>query len=145
MLLLSDELPLTRLNELRRQALLPINQAAALKLRQAGVTAEIGIQPVFQLMKLGLVYDKRKRYHDIAHELDSLQTSDDQSAALEYLLVNIPGGVREVVRTLLRRNSSSAARALLDLLDMRLKSDPKKITTVISSTVSESIMASSNT
>ena len=145
MLLLSDELPLTRLNELRRQALLPINQAAALKLRQAGVTAEIGIQPVFQLMKLGLVYDKRKRYHDIAHELDSLQTSDDQSAALEYLLVNIPGGVREVVRTLLRRNSSSAARALLDLLDMRLKSDPKKITTVISSTVSVSIMASSNT
>lgn len=115
-----------RLEELQRQALLPINQAATLKLRQAGVAPESGVQPVFQLMKLGLAYDKRKRYHDIAHELGELQTADDQAGALAYLLANVPGGLREAVRTILRRNPGSAARTLLDLLDMRIKSDPKK-------------------
>ena len=39
---------MTDLKALRQQALLPINQAAALKLRKVGIPAASDIQPVFQ-------------------------------------------------------------------------------------------------
>lgn len=114
------------LEELRRQTLLPINQAAAMKLRQAGIQESGAVQAVFQLMEWGIARDKRRRYQDIAHELDLLAHAPDQAAALEYLVAKVPGGVRETVRTVLRLGPIPAARKLLELLDMRLKSDPKK-------------------
>lgn len=123
---LPDELPASPVVELKRQALLPVNQAANLKLRQVGVTAESGIQPVFQLMEWAINNDKRKRYKDIVCELKILQTSPDQAGALAYLFANAPGGLREAARTILRRSPGSAARTLLDLFDIRIKSDPNK-------------------
>jgi hypothetical protein len=104
--------------------LLPINQAAAIKLRAAGVVANEEAQQVFQLMEWGIASDPRHRYQDIAGELTLLQ-SVDQQAALDYLLTNIPGGVPGMVRTLLRADARTAAKVLLGLLDMRLKTDPK--------------------
>jgi hypothetical protein len=127
MLSLPDELPASSVAELRRQALLPVNQAAALKLIQAGVSVESGIQPVFQLMEWAITNDKRKRFEDIAHELYVLRTSPDQADALACLFANAPGGVRAAARTILRRSPGSAARTLLDLFDILIKSDPKKI------------------
>jgi hypothetical protein len=77
-------------------------------------------------MEWAIVSDKRKRYHDIAHELLLLKNSPDQAGALEYFFVNVPGGLKDVVRTILRLDPRSAAKKLLDLLDMRIKADPKK-------------------
>jgi hypothetical protein len=111
---------------LRRQSLLPINQAAILKLRQAGISISSGVQPVFQLMEWGIASDKRGRYQDIAHELEMLRLAPDQPAALDYLLVHVPGGLKGFARTILLRDPRTAARALLDQLDMRIKADPKK-------------------
>ena len=123
MLLLPDERSLA---QLQRQALLPVNQAATLKLIQAGITVESGIQPVFQLMRWAITNDKRNRFEDIAHELQVLQTSPDPAGALAYLFANAPGGLRAAARTILSRSPGSAARTLLDLFDIRIKSDPKK-------------------
>ena len=111
---------------LRRQSLLPINQAAILKLRQARICISSGVQPVFQLMEWGITSDKRGRYQDIAHDLEMLQLAADQPAALNYLLVHVPGGLKELVRTILLLDTHTAARALLNQLDMRIKADPKK-------------------
>jgi len=126
MLLLPDELPVSSMTELQRQALLPVNQAATLKLIQAGVTAEAGIQPVFQLMEWAITSDKRKRFQDIAHQLHILQSSENQADALEYLFENAPGGLSAATHTILSRTPDSAARTLLDLLDIRLKTDLTK-------------------
>jgi hypothetical protein len=117
---------MTNLRALRQQALLPINQAATLKLRKIGIPTASDIQPVFQLMEWAIVSDKRKRYNDLAHELELLQTSPDQASALEYFFTNVPGGLKDVVRTVLHLDPRSAAKKLLELLDMRIKSDPKK-------------------
>lgn len=111
---------------LRRQSLLPINQAAILKLRQAGIAISSGVQPVFQLMEWGISSDKRGRYQDIAHELEMLRLAADQPAALEYLFVHVPCGLRGFIRTILLLDSRTAARALLNQLDMCIKADPKK-------------------
>jgi len=127
MLSLPDELPASPVAELRRQALLPVNQAATLKLAQAGVSVESGIQPVFQLMEWAITNDKRKRFEDIANELHVLRTSPNQPDALAYLFAHAPGGLRAAARTILSRSPGSAARTLLDLFDIRIKSDPKKI------------------
>jgi hypothetical protein len=55
-----------------------------------------------------------------------LQTLHDQAQALDYLFAKVPGGMKTIVRTMLRRDPQSVARMLLDLLDMRINSDPKK-------------------
>lgn len=112
--------------KLTKLSLLPINQAASLKLRHAGLSVTGTAQPVFQLMEWAIANDGRKRYQDIADELHALQYSPDQIGALEYLLLNAPGGARVVARNLLHRDLLSAARTLLDLLDMRIKLDPRK-------------------
>lgn len=113
-------------NEQRRQVLLPINQAAILKLRQAGVAVARDIQPVFQLMEWGITSDKRKRFQDLANELYILQSLADQAAALAYLFTNAPGGLRSATLTILKRSPGSAARMLLDLFDIRMKADLTK-------------------
>jgi len=76
-------------------------------------------------MEWAIASDKRKRYQDIAHELELLQNSPDQAGALEYFFVNVPGGLKDVVHKVLHLDPRSAARSLLDLLDMRIKADPK--------------------
>lgn len=110
----------------QRQALLPINQAAALKLRQAGVVVEGDIQPVFQLMEWAITNDKRKRFDDLAQELYLLQALEDQAGALAYFFDNAPGGLKAAAHTILKRSPGSAARMLLDLFDIRIKTDLTK-------------------
>ena len=116
-------MPMVTNEHMQRLRLLPINQVAALKLRSAGVRENREAQQVFQLMEWGILSDRRRRYQDIADELAMLQ-SVNQQAAMDYLLTNIPGGVNGLLRELLKAESRTAARILLELLDMRLKSDP---------------------
>ena len=114
---------MTKDENIPRLRLLPINQVAALKLRGAGIGENSEAQQVFQLMEWGIESDRRRRYADIAQELEILQ-SIDQQVAMDYLLRNLPGGMRGVLRTLLKADARTAARMLLDLLDMRLTADP---------------------
>jgi hypothetical protein len=109
-----------------RLSLLPVNQAATLKLRGLGMPAESRVQPVFRLMAWGIGVISRNRYRDLASELEQLQSAPDQKAAFDYLFTRVPGGLREFTRRMLRLDARSAAWALLDQLDMRLKAEPEK-------------------
>ena len=106
---------------LDRYRLHPINQVAALKLRQAKVDPLEKALAILQLMKWELTQDHRGRYADLLAALNHLEQLTDAQQALTYLLTNIPGGQTEFIRQLLRSRPRYAARMLLDQLDMRLK------------------------
>lgn len=111
--------------ELARLRLMPLNLAASLKLREAGAAEREGVLPVFLLMEWGLSARIRLTHDRVANELLRLSLLADQQAAVDYLLNNHPGGVRVLTRRLLRMTPRAAAHALLDILDMRLKADPR--------------------
>ncbi len=110
--------------ELARLRLTPLNQAASLKLREAGVVEREGVLPVFLLMEWGLSNGVPLTHRQVAKELLRLIFQADQNAAVKYLLTNFPGGVKVLTRKVLRLPPRSAAQELLDVLDMRLKADP---------------------
>lgn len=112
-------------SELQRLRLGPLNQVASLKLKEAGVSDHPTVMPVFRLMEWELATGSPPPSLKIARQLLQLRQQRDQRAALDYLLANLPEGLSTLQRRLLRLPPHDAARALLDILDMRLKSDPK--------------------
>jgi hypothetical protein len=112
-------------NEIERLNLLPINQLATNKLRMAGVAADPSMLAVFQLMQWGIDNDVRLTHRRTATELERLCHDPDPGEVLDYLVANIPGGMTELYRLLGRLTPRPAAQLLLDVLDMRLKADPR--------------------
>ena len=107
-----------------RCRLLPLNQLAALKLKEAGEKADPLQLPVFQLMDWGLRNGLRTTHRRTITELDHLQTLDPETA-FAYLTAKLPGGLPALQRRLLALPPRPAAELLLDTLDMRLKADPR--------------------
>lgn len=107
--------------------LLPLNQIATLKLKQAGEKASATRLPVFQLMIWGLMNGLQTTHNRTVFELDRLQRNPVEG--FDYLTGNLtgnlPGGLQTLERQLLSRSPRSAAELLLDTLDMRLKADPR--------------------
>lgn len=110
--------------DIERLRLEPLNQVAALKLKEAGVFDHPAILPVFRLMEWGLATNIPLTHVRTARGLLRLRHQSDQRAAIDYLLDGLPGGLVPLQRKLLRLSPRSAALALLDILDMRLKADP---------------------
>jgi len=108
-----------------RLRLLPLNHAASLKLKEAGQLESDSMLPLFQLMEWGLANGIPLTHRRTASELLRLSFQADQDEAFAYLLTNVPGGARELARHLLRLKPRAAAQLLLDILDMRLKADPR--------------------
>ncbi len=107
--------------DLDRYRFHPINQVAALKLRQTEVGLQETVLPVFQLMQWEIAQDHRGRYADLMVPLEKLKQLADARQAVTYLLTNIPGGQTGFIRHLLYSCPRYAARMLLEQLDMRLK------------------------
>jgi hypothetical protein len=105
--------------------LLPINHLAANKLRAAGVKTDPAILTVFQLMLWGLEDGIPLTHRRAAAELERLSRDPDPAGVLEYLFANVPGGMAEVYHFMGRLPARAAAQMLLDVLDMRLKADPR--------------------
>jgi hypothetical protein len=104
--------------------LLPLNQLALLKLKQAAVAVDPAALPVFCLMEWGLAATRSASAPRLAQELLRLRMMGDQQAALAYLLENLPGGLLQLHRKVLRQTPRGAARTLLEVLDMCLRADP---------------------
>ena len=111
-------------NPLERWRLLPLNQVAALKLKEAGEATDPENLPVFQLMNWGLAQGIKPTHRRTAQELLRLQYQNPADA-FAYLTANLPGGVGDLQRELLVLPPRRAAEKLLDVLDMRLKADPR--------------------
>jgi len=111
----------TALSELR---LLPLNQVAALKLKSAGEDIDPQQLPVFQLMNWGMKQGIAVTHRRTLIELHRLELQEP-NVALAYLTTRVPGGLVSLERCLLRLPPRAAAEKLFDLLDMRLKSDPR--------------------
>jgi hypothetical protein len=112
-------------NDMEHLNLLPINQLAANKLRTVGVAADPSMLAVFQLMRWGLDDDVPLTHRRAATELERLCRDPAPGEVLDYLVANIPGGMTELYRILVRLTPRPAAQLLLDVLDMRLKADPR--------------------
>ncbi len=112
-------------NPLDRWRLLPLNQVAALKLKEAGLGTEKDSLPVFQLMSWGLANGIKPTHRRTAQELLRLQYQNPADA-YAYLTSGVPGGLPDLHRKLLRLSPRAAAEELLEVLDMRLKADPRK-------------------
>ncbi len=110
--------------ELQRLRLLPINLVASIKLKAVGQAENADVQPVFQLMELGLANGVPLIHQRSAIELLRLRFELDQARALDYLLAGVSGGLHELQRDLLHSSPRAAAELLLDLLDMRLNGNP---------------------
>ncbi len=111
-------------NPFERWRLLPLNQVAALKLKEAGEDTDYESLPVFQLMTWGLVNGVRPTHRRTAQEVLRLQYQNP-AEAFTYFTSNIPGGLPELQRKLLKLSPRAAAEVLLETLDMRLKADPR--------------------
>lgn len=111
--------------QMERMRLEPLNQLAALKLKQAGAGADPATLPVFALMEWGLAGNKAHVGGRLARELLRLRLMGNQRAAVAYLLENLPGGLPQLNRKLLGLPPRAAAVALLEVLDMRLRADPR--------------------
>lgn len=111
-------------NPFERWRLLPLNLVAALKLKEAGESADNERLPVFQLMTWGLINGVRPTHRRTAQELLRLQYKDP-AEAFTYFTSDIPGGLSQLQRKLLKLSPTAAAAELLETLDMRLKADPR--------------------
>ncbi len=113
------------LQELKHMRLEPLNQVVILKLKEAGIADNAAVLPIFRLMEWGLATGSTLTHSRTSRELLRLRHQSDQRAAMNYLLENLPGGLPELNRKLLRLQPRGAAQVLLDILDMRLKADPR--------------------
>lgn len=111
-------------NPLDRWRLLPLNQVAALKLKEVGQSVQKDSLPVFQLMTWGLANGIKPTHRRTSQELLRLQYQSPADA-FTYLTAAIPGGLPGLHRKLLRLSPRAAAAELLEVLDMRLKADPR--------------------
>lgn len=116
--------PMTK-DELKHLNLLPINQVAAIKLKTLGVAADATVLAAFQLMQWGVAAGVPLTHRRTVTELARLCQASDQRESLEYLLEKVPGGMTELHKCLLRLKPRAAAQLLLEVLDMRLKADPR--------------------
>lgn len=105
-------------------SLLPLNQIASLKLKEAGVEMRFDMQPVFQLMSWGLVAGLKCTHQRTVCKLMRLRFDPDYERSYQYLVDNVPGGLVTFERQLLQQSPQAVALELIDLLDMRLKADP---------------------
>lgn len=112
-------------NDLIHLNLLPINQVAAQKLKMVHAEVDPTLLAVFQLMKWGIDAGVPLTHQRTAHELERLRRDSDAGKALAYLLENLPGGVAHLHKRLIRMKPRAAAQLLLEILDMRLKADPR--------------------
>ena len=78
-----------------------------------------------RIMDMGLTKGIPLTHRRTATELLRLSHQADQRESLAYLVKNLPGGVGKLTRALLRMKPRAAAHTLLDILDMRLKADPR--------------------
>ncbi len=118
-------LDITSRRQLQTLRLNPLNLVASLKLQQAGVAEDPAALPIFCLMEWGLSGGRFGTTRRLPQELLRLRLMADQQAAIAYLLANLPGGLPQLHRKLLRMSPSGAAETLLEVLDMRLRADPR--------------------
>lgn len=111
-------------NPFERWRLLPLNQVAALKLKEAGESSDSERLPVFQLMAWGLINGIRPTHRRTAQRLLRLQYQNP-AEAFTYLTSNLPNGLPELQRKLLTLSPKAAAAELLEILDVRIKDDPR--------------------
>lgn len=111
------------LDHLRLQ---PLNLITALKLKSLKQSESPDILPVFQLMIWGIANGIPLTHCRTERELTRLSKLEDQQDAMDYLVHNIPGGLSELQRNLLKLPPKAAAHLLIDVLDLRLKADPRK-------------------
>ena len=111
-------------NPLDRWLLLPLNQVAALKLREVGEVVKADSLPTFQLMIWGLANGVKPTHRRTAQKLLRLQYQSP-AEAFTYLTTGFPGDLSELHSKLLRLSPKAAAGELLEVLDMRLKADPR--------------------
>ncbi|PLX82720.1 MAG: hypothetical protein C0616_01455 [Desulfuromonas sp.] len=102
-----------------------VNRIAAIKLKDSGVVENPRELPMFQLMQWGLAEGIVPTHQRNVSELLRLSNGPDQQQASDYLLDNLPGGLAEFEKHLLILPPRAAAEALLELLDMRLKVNPR--------------------
>ena len=107
-------------NSLDYCRLLPFNQLAALKLRQAGEAVAADLLPVFQLMRWGLRTGLEATHRRTVREIERLQ-AEDPAVAFAYLTANLPA----LERQFLYLPPKAAAERLFDTLEQRLKADPR--------------------
>ena len=111
-------------NPLERWRLLPLNQIAALKLKEAGESVDVDRLPVFQLMTWGLINGVKPTHRRTAQKLLRLQYQDP-AEAFTYLTSHLSAGLPELQRKLLNLSPPAAAGILLETLDLRLRADPR--------------------
>jgi len=110
--------------EFRRLLLEPINQVAALKLKETGLTSHPGILPLFRLMEWGLAIGIPPTHPQTGRKLLQLRHMRDQRAAVDYLLEVVPEGGAVLSQRLLPLGPGDAAEELIELLDCRLMAEP---------------------
>ena len=110
-------------NPLDRCRLLPLNQLAALKLREAGEPILKDSLPVLQLMAWGLTHGLKPPHRRTAQKLLRLQYHNP-AEAFTYLTAGTAEDLSELQSWLLKLPPKSAAQKLLDVFDQRLKNDP---------------------
>ena len=110
-------------NLLERWRLLPLNQVAALKLREAGETVSASSLPVVQLINWGVGNGIKPVYRRTVQELLRLQYQ--HPAELLLLLFGSDAETLEALPCqLLRETPKAAAETLLSLFERRLKTPP---------------------
>jgi len=110
-------------NPLDRWRLLPLNQVAALKLKEAGEAVSQDNLPVFQLMTWGLDQGVKPVHRRTTQELRRLRYKDP-AAAYAYLTAGTAEDLFSLQRGLIRLTPKAAAEKLLELLDLRLNENP---------------------
>lgn len=110
--------------EFRRLLLEPLNQVAALKLKENGLASHPGVLPLFRLMEWGLAIGIPPTHPKTARKLLQLRHMRDQRRAVEYLLEVVPEGGAALGQRLLHLDPGDAAEELIELLDCRLMAEP---------------------
>lgn len=111
------------LKDFQHLRLEPLNQLAEIKLKTVGLSCSPGILPVFRLMEWGLASGFAKKAADIGRKLLQLRHMQNQRAALDYLLQDLPEGIGDLQRQLLKLSPEEAARKLLSLLELRMQTE----------------------
>lgn len=112
-------------NPIDRWRLLPLNQLAALKLKEAGESVSEHSLPVFQLMIWGLAKGLKPSHRRTAQELLRLQYRNP-TEAFAALAGGAPEELAALQGQLLNLPPKVAAEKLLEVLDRRLRTDPRQ-------------------
>lgn len=113
-------------NPLDRWRLLPLNQLAALKLKEAGEPISSENLPALQLMTWGLTHGAKPTHRRTAQELLRLQYRGPDEAFI-CLTSGSAEELLELQGQLIKLSPKSAAQRLLDVFDRCLKGAPGKL------------------